>query len=87
MADSCDETLSTQLAAFKLQLASLNTAIAKVAVDGMASYQFDSGQTRHLVTRLNLTSMREHAAWLFNQVTMLESMLCRTGSTHVVPGF
>lgn len=88
MADPCcDDTLSVQLAAYKLQLLSLNTAVLKVAVDGLASYQFDSGQTRTLVTKLNLSTMRDYQSYLLEQITMLESILCRTGSTHVVPGF
>lgn len=88
MADPCgDDVLSAQLAAYKLQLAAYNTAILKVGVEGMSSYQLDTGQTRTLVTKHNLSTMRDTVGYLLEQITMLESMLCRSGSTHVVPGF
>jgi len=64
----------------------LNTAILAVA-GGKQSYQVDTGQTRILVTKANLTSLRDMRSELLNEIRMLEVSLGCGGSTHIAPGF
>lgn len=87
MPDLCDDTLATQLVEYKRQLVAYNAAIFALGMDGIQSYQFDTGQTRQLVYKAQIGQLRETVGWLLEQISMLEAILGRTASTHVVPGF
>ena len=88
MADCCDPTdtfWSDQLTAVKAMILVYNAAILALAINGVQSYQLDTGQTRQFVTKLNLASLRTTRDALLNEVATLEARLGCGGSTHVVP--
>ncbi len=90
MSNCCDQTdtfWSDQLAAAKALAAAYNAAILALVVNGVQSYQLDTGQTRQLVTKANLASMRIVRDGLLNEVATLEARLCGAGVTRVVPGW
>lgn len=90
MSDCCDPTdtfWSDQLAAAKQLAIAYNAAILALAVTGVQSYQLDTGQTRQLVTKANLASLRTVRDGLLNEVATLEARLCGAGVTRVVPGW
>jgi hypothetical protein len=88
MSSCCEDTAfwSEQLENTKKLVVAFNAAILAVA-SGKQSYQVDTGQTRILVTKANLTSIRDARAELLNEVATLEARLGCGGSTHIVPGF
>lgn len=80
-----DTFWSDRLAAAKSMVAAYDAAILAL-VAGAQSYQLDTGQTRQLVSKANLASLRAARDGLLNEVATLEARLCGA-STHVVPNF
>jgi hypothetical protein len=77
-----------QLTSLRATVRALNGAILAFATSNIQNYQLDSGQTRQMVTRASLATLRDTRAELMNEIAMLEIRLgCASGSTHVVPGF
>jgi len=85
--DCCDDTFwEEQLAAAKAAVAAYNAAILALATNAIQSYTLETGQTRQVVTKANLTELRNVRSALLNEVASLEARLCGAG-THVIPGF
>jgi aromatic ring-opening dioxygenase catalytic subunit (LigB family) len=84
----CDQRADemAQLEAARKLRDAITAAILAVA-SGKQSYQLDTGQTRLLVTKANLTSLRDMRSELLNEIRMLEVSLGCGGSTHIAPGF
>jgi hypothetical protein len=89
MTDCCDPDtrLGAQLAGMLADLVLFNAAIRAFAMSNIQSYQLDTGQTRQLVTRANLATLRDTRDALLSDIDVLESRLCRTGTIRMVPGF
>ena len=83
--DSTDTFWSDQLAAAKAQVIALQTAIDALTIGGMQMYQLDTGQTRQMVTKLNLTSLNNVLQSTLNRVATLQARLYGCGTIHVVP--
>ena len=79
------EWLEERIAKKKALIDSIETAIVAVTTTGQ-SYQLDTGQTRQMVTRANIASLRDMVASLENEITTLNARLCG-GSVVVTPGF
>ena len=72
----------------KATVRALSAAITAFAISNIQNYQLDTGQTRQMVTRASLATLRDTRAELLNEIAVLEVRLgCGSGSTHVVPGF
>jgi len=80
-----DTFWTDRLAAAKAMVAAYDAAILAL-VSGAQSYQLDTGQTRQLVSKANLASLRSARDGLLNEVATLEARTCGRG-THVVPNF
>lgn len=85
--DPTDTFWSDQLVTAKQLAGVYNAAILALAVNGVQSYQLDTGQTRQLVTKINLASLRLVRDGLLNEVATLEARLYGAGVTRVVPGW
>jgi hypothetical protein len=69
----------------KALLLTYDTAIETVLLTGQ-SYQLDTGQTRTLVTKGNLASVRAARESLLNEIATLEARVCG-GGVRVIPSF
>ena len=54
---------------------------------GAQSYTLDTGQTRQVVSKADLSQMRSMLATLENRRAAYRSRLCGSGRIHVIPGF
>lgn len=93
MSDCCNdeqaelEFLKAQLVLVEAAITATITAITAVTTGGLASYSFDTGQTRQTVTKSNLGSIRMQLDNLYSLRGWLKSQICGTGSYYVRPGF
>ena len=83
--DSTDTFWSDQLTAAKRSAVAIQAAIDALTIGGVQSYQLDTGQTRQLVTKMNLTSLNNVLQSTLNRVATLQARLGGCGITHVVP--
>ncbi len=88
MSNCCNPTDTfwpDQLAAAKASAAAIQAAIDALTIGGVQTYQLDTGQTRQLVTKMNLTSLNTVLQSTLNRVATLQARLGGCGITHVVP--
>lgn len=76
-----------RLAAAQARAIAYENALAGLASGAIQSYQLDTGQTRQLVTKANLTSLENALQSTYNLITTLSNRLGCGGMIHVVPGF
>jgi hypothetical protein len=81
MSTCCDPS-AEEIATLRALIAAFDAALLALA-GGKQSYQVDTGQTRILVTKANLATVRDTRNDLKNEL----ALLCGSGSTHIVPGF
>lgn len=62
-------------------------ALLALASGGAQTYQLDTGQSRQLVSKLNLTQLRQTREALVNELATIQARLGCGGSTHVVPNW
>lgn len=90
MSDCCEDDDRTfweaRLAAKKAALAAYDLAITALA-GGAQSYSLDTGQTRQVVTKANLTEMRNVMRILETDISTLNQRLCGSGRFQVRPGW
>ena len=88
MNDCCDDTAfwEARLAAKKAAIVAYEAAITAVA-GGAQSYSLDTGQTRQVVTKANITEMRNMVAQLESDISTLQQRLYGCGRTYVRPGW
>jgi hypothetical protein len=82
-----DDFLLEQVAPIKAKITAYNAAITGLATGGILSYEIESGQTRHKVTRNNISVLEDAVSGLMNQLTTLEARLCGNGSVHYGPSW
>lgn len=87
MSDPCcdDQFWQDQLTAAKNLVTAYNAAILALATGGAQSYTLETGQSRQVVTKFNLTELKNVRNSLLNEVATLEIRICGTASTHLVP--
>lgn len=84
--DPTDTFWPDQLAAAKLSAVRIQAAIDALTIGGKQTYQLDTGQTRQLVTNLNLAGLNTVLLSTLNRVSTLEKRLgISCGATHIVP--
>ena len=88
MADTCcDDTFwQEQLTAAKAAATAYSTAILQLSTGAIQSYTLETGQTRQVVTKANLTELRNTLTGLMDLVSTLEARLCGA-SVIGIPGF
>jgi len=88
MTDCCDERawLEERIAAKKAAILAFETAITTVA-GGAQSYSLDTGQTRQVVTKANITEIRNMIAQLESDISTLQMRLNGCGRFYVRPGW
>lgn len=79
------EYLLEQITKVKALIAAYDSAILALAT-GSQSYQLDTGQTRQMVVKANLASLRDTRSELFNELSTLDARLCG-GVTRVIPSW
>jgi hypothetical protein len=77
--------LAAQIANVKATIVAYDTAILALAT-GAQNYQLDTGQTRQMVTKANLASLRDTRSELFNELATLDARLCG-GVVRVIPSW
>ncbi len=80
-----DTFWSDQLAAAKKSAIAIQAAIDALTIGGVQTYQLDTGQTRQLVTKMNLTSLNTVLQSTLNRVATLEARLVGCNVIHIVP--
>jgi hypothetical protein len=75
-----------RIEAIKLQIVAYEAAMLSLGTGAVQSYQLDTGQTRQLVTKANLASMKLTVESLYNQLSTLEARVCGAG-VYARPGF
>jgi hypothetical protein len=88
MTDCCDDTewLEQRIAAKKAAIIAYEEALTAIA-GGAQSYSLDTGQTRQVVTRANLTEIRNVIAQLESDIATLQMRLSGCGRMQVRPGW
>jgi hypothetical protein len=90
MSECCnpaDTFWADQLAAWKLEIIAYNAALRAFAISNIQSYRLMTGQTDQMVTRANITSLKNARDSLLNDIDVLEARLCGTSTIRMVPGF
>lgn len=84
----CDdrEWLEQRIAAKKAAIVAFETAMSTLA-GGAQSYSLDTGQTRQVVTKANLTEMRNAIAQLESDISTLQMRLNGCARFYVRPGW
>lgn len=77
--------LEARVTATKAAIIATEEAILQLS-SGAQSYTLDTGQTRQVVTKADIASLRLQLNELENRLSMLEVRLCGVGRT-VIPGF
>jgi hypothetical protein len=86
--DCCDDAawLEERLAAKKALIVKYETEIDALS-DGAQTYSLDTGQTRQVVTKANLSEMRNMIARLESDISTLQQRLYGCGRFQVRPGW
>ena len=90
MTDCCnplDTTWADQLTVLRALVVAYNAALLAFATSNIQSYQLDSGQTRQLVTRAQLATLRDTRNDLLNDLSVLEGRVNCSNTLIMVPGF
>jgi hypothetical protein len=74
------ETLDEQIAETKAIIKLYNAAIKSIVTDGMQTYTLDSGQTRQVVTKLTLSTLRTSRQGFTNELCTLQARRNGSGS-------
>ena len=88
MTDCCDDTewIEGRIAAKKAAILAFEAALTALA-GGAQTYSLDTGQTRQVVTKANLTEMRNAIAQLESDISTLQMRLSGCGRFQVRPGW
>lgn len=88
MTDCCDDRAfwEERLAKKKAQLAAYDDAITAIA-GGAQTYSLDTGQTRQVVSKANLTEMRNVISQLESDISTIEQRLNGCGRFQARPGW
>ncbi len=88
MTDCCDERewLEERIAKKKAAIVLFEDALTALA-GGAQSYSLDTGQTRQVVTKANLTEMRNSISQLESDLSTLQMRLNGCGRFQARPGW
>lgn len=83
---TCDTYWQERIAKVKALIEKYDDALLAVGAQGIQQYQLDTGQTRMLVTKANLATVRDTRDSLLNELATLEARVYGAGSRGV-PGW
>jgi hypothetical protein len=88
MNDCCDDStwLAERIAAKKALILKYEAALDTLS-SGAQSYSLDTGQTRQVVTKANLSELRNMLAKLESDLSTLQQRLSGCGRFQVRPGW
>jgi 3'-phosphoadenosine 5'-phosphosulfate (PAPS) 3'-phosphatase len=78
--------LEDRVTATKAAIIATEEAILQLS-SGAQSYTLDTGQTRQVVTKADIASLRLQLNELENRLAGLDAKLCGTGGTRIIPGW
>ena len=78
--------LNERITQTKATIIAYETAIDAIILGGAESYTLDTGQTRQVVTKLDIADMQMTLDSLLNRLTMLQKRLTKSGMV-VRPNF
>ena len=81
-----EEYLEARVEATKTAIEATEAAIAALSA-GAQMYTLDTGQTRQVVQKADLSTLRNTLLGLLNLLAWYETQLCGTGAARVIPGF
>ena len=78
--------LEARIAKTKTLIEAYEDAITTLSTGGVQMYSLDTGQTRQMVSRAQLSQLKNTLAMLENRLATLEARL-NGAATRVIPGF
>lgn len=81
-----DEWLEARVVATKAAIEAIELALVALA-GGAQSYSLDTGQSRQVVQKADVGTLRATLLSQYNLLAWLKSQLCGTGAARVIPGF
>jgi hypothetical protein len=82
-----DAFLEEQVAAIKAKIVAYTAASTGIASGAILSYEIETGQTRHKVTKANVATLESAISSLMNTLTTLEARLRGCGVVRSVPSW
>ena len=76
-----------RITATKAAIVAAETAETAIMGGTMQSYSIDTGQTRQVVTKFNITELRKYIDSLYNRCATLQARLTGSGVLIVSPRF
>jgi hypothetical protein len=87
MSGCIESFLADQIEQVKANIVAILAAISAIETDNRSSYQLDTGQTRILVTRHNIATVKNLLDSQMNLLSTLDARVNRKGQTRIVPGW
>jgi hypothetical protein len=91
MSSCCDEDdeawIQDRITKTKAMIVALEDAQLGLASGAIQTYQLDTGQTRQLVTKTNMSVLQSTLQVLEQRLQYYQSQLCGAGVVYVRPGF
>jgi len=81
-----EEWLEARVVATKAAIEAIELAIATLSA-GAQMYTLDTGQTRQVVQKADVGTLRNTLLAQYNLLAWLETQLCGSGAVRVIPGF
>lgn len=79
--------IQEQISVIEAAIVSAQDAEAAILAGGIQSYSIDTGQTKTVVTKLNITELRKYIDAKYNQLVTLEARLTGSGVVFAGPRF
>ena len=79
--------LQARITATKAQIDDYEAAVLALATGGIQSYTLDTGQTRQIVTKLDMIGLQDTLDILYNRCAVLETRLNGNGVITVRPAW
>jgi len=88
MTDCCTDTewIQARIDATKALIVKYEEAMLAIG-GGAQSYTIETGQTRQVVTKANVTEARRALESLESRLAYYQGQLCGTGVTRVIPSY
>lgn len=79
--------IQARITATKAQIVAYETAVTSLATGEISQYTLDTGQSRVVVTKINIATLNNAIDGLYNRLCTLEARLNGSGSVTVGPGW
>lgn len=79
--------LTERIAAIKALIIVYETAASSLMSDSIQSYTLDTGQSRQVVTKIDIARINDKISALYNQLTILQNRLNGSNTSIVRPAW